>query len=253
MRECQLPVQQLSRGDHTDQRLVDARQRCRLPLPVERHAGACVWVTTTVGRTTTCPRLRRGRGPQPDEHNLFIGVAIERAFSDQQRTMASFEAGTSVFSETVPTDLLQGGDRLRFVFSRRRGASDGEELAAPGILRSRKPVQPGLRRAGVRGLGVRVRDRVLQRPRGHHGDRWRIRRARAWLALAGPSVHHVRRPARAFDTPCHGTGRSRAQYFRYSYDFTNSPGVPFLIGVPERFARHSLRGGVSVFLPISSR
>ena len=44
-----------------------------------------------------------------------------------------------------------------------------------------------------------------------------------------------------------------AQYFRYTYDFTNSPGVPFLIGVPERFARHSLSGGVLVFLPISSR
>ena len=57
-RECQLPVQRLPRGEHTDQRLFDARQRCRLPLPIQRARGASVWVTTTAGRATTCPRRR---------------------------------------------------------------------------------------------------------------------------------------------------------------------------------------------------
>jgi len=40
-----------------------------------------------------------------------------------------------------------------------------------------------------------------------------------------------------------------AEYLRYSYDFGS--GFTSLIGVPDLFRRNSLRGGVSMFLPIT--
>ncbi len=197
------------------------------------------------------PEAPGGRGPQPDEHNLFIGVAIERAFSDQQRTLASFEAGTSAFSGTAPTGLLQGGDRLRFVFSAAvahqmgrswlllgsfdRGSRFNKGYGGPVFADSLSASVTGFAntRVDITGTVAHIQGEYVATLGGSRftntvaGARLRYALTRRW-ALTG-------------------------QYFRYRYDFTNSPGVPFLIGVPERFARHNLSGGVLVFLPISSR
>jgi hypothetical protein len=197
------------------------------------------------------PEAPGGRGPQPDEHNLFIGVAIERAFSDQQRTLASFEAGTSAFSGTIPTGLLQGGDRLRFVFSAAvahqmgrswllvgsfdRGSRFNQGYGGPVFADSLSASVTGFvnTRVDITGTVAHVQGEYVATQGGSQltntvaSARLRYALTRRW-ALTG-------------------------QYFRYSYDFTNSPGVPFLFGVPQRLTRHRFSGGVLVFLPITSR
>ena len=199
------------------------------------------------------PEAPGGQGPQPDEHNLFIGVAIDRAFSDQQRTMVSFEAGTSVFNVTVADRSSPGQRPAALRVRRRRGASDREELAAPGILRSREPVQPGLRRAGLRGRAVCVRDRVPQRPCGHHGVGGayggRVRVLATWhgrftTTTAGARLRYALSRNWALDGPVFSLFVRLHQLSRRS--------------VPDRRAASDSRatacgGGVSVFLPISPR
>jgi hypothetical protein len=192
-----------------------------------------------------------GRGPQPDEHNFFVGVAVNRAFSAGQRTMLSIDGGTSVFGATSPVDFLQPGNRLRFVFDASvahqigktwlfagafdRGSqfdqgyggpvfANAFSLTATGFLNARTDVTAWVSRTdgepvlAVTGQGFSTTTA---------GGRLRYALSRRW-ALTG-------------------------EYFHYTYDFTNSPNYPFLIGVPQRFARNSIRGGVSVFWPILPR
>ncbi|HVG83706.1 MAG TPA: hypothetical protein VM820_04280 [Vicinamibacterales bacterium] len=197
------------------------------------------------------PEAPGGRGPQPDEHNLFIGVAIERAFSDQQRTIASFEAGTSAFSGTVPTGLLQGGDRLRFVFSAAVAHQMGRSWLLLGSFDRGSRFNQGYG-------GPAFADSLFASVTGFLNTRVDITGSVAhtqgeYVATLGGSLFTNTAAGARLRYALTRRWALTGQYFRYSYDFTNSPGVPFLIGVPERFARHSLSGGVLVFLPISSR
>ena len=192
-----------------------------------------------------------GQGPQPDEHNLFAGVTYDRAFSNQQRTILSFNAGPSVFSAPTPTDLLPSSDRLRITFdalvahqvgqswlllaSFNRGSQFNQGYGGPvfadelygsvtGFITARTDITASIGHTqGQSVLTIGGRDFVTSTA----GARIRHALSRNW-ALTG-------------------------QYFYYSYDFTDAPGLPTIIAVPERFSRNSLRGGVSVFLPLSRR
>ena len=197
------------------------------------------------------PAAPGGQGPQPHEHNLFIGVAADRAFSDEQRTTVSFNGGVSALSVPDPADLRQASDRMRFVFdavvahqigkswlllgSFDRGSqfnqgyggpvfADALYVSATGFLNARTDVTASL--AHTEGEGV--------------------------LTLLEPPFKTTAASARLRYTLSRNWALT-AEYLRYSYDFTESPGFPTLIGVPERFTRHSLRGGVSMFLPIRAR
>jgi hypothetical protein len=191
-----------------------------------------------------------GAGPEPDENNLFVGVAVDRAFSGEQRTTISLEGGTSVFGGTATT-ALRGGDRLRFVFdaavahqigktwlllgSFNRGSQfdqgyggpvfgDAASLSATGFFNTRTDITAWLEHTEGESL-LAIAGQQFTTTTG--GARLRFALSRRWALTA--------------------------EYFRYLYDFTQSPGRPFLFGVPERFARHSIRGGVLVFLPIGPR
>jgi hypothetical protein len=198
----------------------------------------------------TVPEAPDGRGPQPAEHNLFIGVTVDHAFSEQQRTMVSLEGGPSLFNFTA-RDLDPSSDRLRFVFAAAvahqigsswllaasfdRGSqfnrgyggpvyADEFYASATGFLNARTDVTASVAHAQA--------DRVL----GVEGRRF-------ITTSAGASFRYA----------LSRTWAVEGRYFHYSYDFTESPGIPILLAVPERFSRHSVRGGVSVFVPISPR
>jgi len=192
-----------------------------------------------------------GQGPQPDEHNFFIGGAVDREFSRQQRTMASLNVGLSAFSAPTLAELLEATDRVRFVFdaavahqfgrsglivaSFNRGSqfnqgyggplfADEFSVSATGYLNDRTDVTATVAHTDGQSLLTIAGGRFV-------------------TTVAGASVRHALSRHWAL------TG----QYFYYSYDFTEAPGFPALIAVPERFSRNSLRGGVSVFLPIRPR
>jgi hypothetical protein len=191
-----------------------------------------------------------GPGPQPDEHNFFVGATIDREFSAETRTMVSFAGGTSVFG-AASSDLLQSGDRLRFTFD----ASVAQQIGATWLLLG--SFQRGSQ--FDQGYGGPVfGDAVGVSATGFFNPRTDLT---AWLAYTqGQTLLAV--AGQEFDTTTGGVrfrfALSRnwaltAEYFRYAYDFTNSPDYPFVLGVPERFARNSIRGGVLVFLPLVQR
>jgi len=192
--------------------------------------------------------LLTGQGAQPNEHNVFVGVAVNRSFSSSQRTTVSLDGGTSLFGVTSTTQLLQPGNKLRFVFDAAVAHSIGKTWLLVGEF-----------------------DRGSQFDQGYGGPVF----ANAFSASASGFVstrtditvwasHTDGDPIAAigdqgFTTATYG-GRVRyalsrnwaltGEYFRYKYDFTNAPPFPFLFGVPQKFARNSIRGGVSVFFPL---
>jgi hypothetical protein len=192
-----------------------------------------------------------GQGPQPNEHNLFVGVAFNREFSNNQRTMVSFDVGPSIFSAPAATDLLPTSDRVRFGFD----AAVGHQLGSSWLLLA------SFNRGSQfnQGYGGPVfADEVYASVTGYITSRTDVTASLAHtegqsvLALSGRNFVTTTTGA----SIRHALSRNWAltgQYFYYSYDFTNAPGLPILIAVPERFSRNSLRGGVSVFLPISRR
>lgn len=197
------------------------------------------------------PDAPGGRGPQPEEHHVFIGVAVDREFSAQQRTMMSFEGGASVFSPTTATDLLRGGEGSRFVFEAVVAHQIGRSWLLLGSFDRGSQFNQGYG-------GPVFADALYMSATGFFNARTDI--TASWAHTEGESVLTIAGPP--FTTTAAGArlrfALSRnwaltAEYFRYSYDFTNAPGFPTLIGVPERFRRNGLRGGVSIFLPIIPR
>ena len=197
------------------------------------------------------PNAPGGLGPQPDEHNFFVGGAVDRAFTDQQRTMVSFEAGPSIFNAAATSDLLQASNRVRFVFAAAVAHQIGQSWLLAGSFNHGSQFNQGYG-------GPVFADEVYASVTGYFSARTDITASVAHtegqsvLTLAGREF--VTSAAGA--TLRHALSRNwalTAQYFYYSYDFTNAPGLPALIAVPQRFSRNSLRGGVSVFLPISRR
>jgi len=197
------------------------------------------------------PEAPGGQGPQPDEHNVFVGAAVDRAFSNEQRTMVTFDGGVSVFSAPNLGDLLQTGDRLRFVYN----AALAHQAGRSWLLLA------SANRGGQfnQGYGGPVfADELFASATGFVNPRTDITASLAHTE--GESLLTI--VGRRFTTTTAGArvryALSRnwaimAQYFYYSYDFTNAPGLPSAIAVPERFSRNSLRAGVSVFLPITPR
>jgi hypothetical protein len=192
-----------------------------------------------------------GQGPQPDEHYPFVGVAFNREFSDQQRTMVSFETGVSVVSAPTQADLLETSDRLRFAFDAVVAHQLGESWLLLGSFNRGSQFNQGYG-------GPVFADELLGSVTGFLTSRTDVSASvarsegKSILALAGGQF--VTRTASA--SIRHALSRNWAltgQYFYYSYDFTNAPGLPTLIAVPEQFSRNSLRGGVTVFLPLSRR
>jgi len=192
-----------------------------------------------------------GQGPQPDEHNPFVGVAFDREFPNQQRTMVSVEAGLSVFSAPVSTDLLSTNDRLRVAFAAVVAHQVGESWLLLGSFNRGSQFNQGYG-------GPVYADELYGSVTGYINAKTDVTASMAYtngqsvLAISGQQFVTSTAGARIR----HALSRHwalTAQYFYYSYDFTNAPGLPTLIAVPERFSRNSLRGGVSVFLPISRR
>ncbi len=197
------------------------------------------------------PNLPSGQGPQPDEHNFFIGGAFDRAFTAHQKTMVSFEAGPSIFNAAATSDLLQASDRVRFSFAAAVAHQIGKSWLLAGSYNHGSQFNQGYG-------GPVFADEYYASVTGFFSARTDITasvahtQGQSVLTLAG----------REFVTSAAGASLRHAlsrnwaltaQYFYYAYDFTNAPGLPALIAVPDKFARNSLRGGVSVFLPLSRR
>jgi hypothetical protein len=197
------------------------------------------------------PEAPGGRGPQPHEHNLFIGVAADRSFSDEQRTTVSFDGGVSALSVPDPTNLLQASDQLRFVFDAVVAHQIGKSWLLLGSFDRGSQFNQGYG-------GPVFADALYVSATGFLNARTDV--TASFAHTEGESVLTL--SGRPFTTSA-ASARIRyalsrrwaltAEYFRYTYDFTSAPGFPTLIGVPERFTRNSLRGGVSMFLPISPR
>ena len=192
-----------------------------------------------------------GSGPRPDEHNLFVGVTIDRDFSRENRTLLSFAGGTSVFNSVAPAELLQTGDRLRFTFD----ASVAQQLGKTWLFLG------AFERGSLfdQGYGGPVfGDSVSVSATGFFNARTDVTaflahtEGQTLLAVAGQSFNTSTGGAR-FRFALSRNWALMAEYFRYSYDFTTAPDFPFVIGVPEQFARNSIRGGVLVFLPLLRR
>jgi hypothetical protein len=194
------------------------------------------------------PDAPRGRGPQPAEQNVFIGAAVDREFTAQHRTMMSFEGGVSVFSQTSATDLLQVGEGSRFVFDAVVAHQIGRSWLLLGSLDRGSQFNQGYG-------GPIFADALYMSATGFIDARtditasWARTEGESVLAIVGPPFTATAAGAR-FRFALSRNWALTAEYFRYSYDFTNAPGFPALIGVPERFRRNSLRGGVSIFQPI---
>ena len=189
-----------------------------------------------------------GVGAQPNEHNVFVGVAVTRSFSSSQRTTLSIDGGTSLFGVTSPTQLLQPGDKLRFVFDAAVAHSIGKTWLLAGEFDRGSQFDQG--------YGGPVFANALSLTAGGFVNRRTD--INAWVSRTdGEPIVAV--TSQGFSTTTYG-GRVRyalsrnwaltGEYFRYKYDFINSPPYPFLIGVPQRFARNSIRGGVVVFFPL---
>ena len=192
-----------------------------------------------------------GQGPQPDEHYLFIGAVFERAFSNEQRTTLSFEAGPSIFSAPTATDLLATGDRIRFAFDALVAHQAGKSWLLLASFNRGSQFNQGYG-------GPVFADELFGSVTGFITSKTDITASMAYtdgqsvLAITGREFVTSTAGARIR----HALSRNwalTAQYFYYSYDFTNAPGLPALIAVPERFSRNSVRAGVSVFVPISRR
>jgi hypothetical protein len=165
--------------------------------------------------------------------------------------MLSFEGGTSVFSSTAPTGLLRDADRLRFVYDAAVAHQIGATWLLVGSLDRGSQFDQGYG-------GPVFADSVTGSVTGFFNSRTDITASVAYtegeslLAIAGRRFSMALGGARlrfALSRNWALTG----EYFRYSYDFTNAPDFPTLIGVTERFTRNSIRGGVLVFLPLSPR
>ncbi|HTM31487.1 MAG TPA: hypothetical protein VL263_09285 [Vicinamibacterales bacterium] len=193
--------------------------------------------------------LLTGAGAQPNEHNVFVGVAVNRVFSSSQRTTVSLDGGTSLFGVTSPTQLLQPGDKLRLVFDATVAHSIGKTWLFVGQFDRGSQFDQGYG-------GPVFANAVSVSASGFLNSRTDFT---AWASLTDGEPIVVAPNSQGFTTSTYG-GRLRyalsrnwaltGEYFRYKYDFTNSPPYPFLIGVPQKFARNSIRGGVVVFFPL---
>jgi hypothetical protein len=192
-----------------------------------------------------------GEGPQPSEHNLFVGGVIERQFPYQQRTTVSFEAGPSIFSAPADAELLPSSDRVRLTFAAAVAHQIGRSwLALASFNRGSQfnqgyggPVFADAVFASVSGFVTARTDITASVARTEGQSVLAIAGQQFVIRTAGAQVRHALSRNWALT----------AQYFYFSFDFTDAPGLPTVIGVPTRFARNSLRAGVSVFLPISRR
>ena len=192
-----------------------------------------------------------GPGPQPDEHNLFVGVTIDRDFSAENRTMLSFAGGTSVFNSVAPEALLQSGDRMRFTFEASVAQQIGKTWLFLGTYDRGSLFNQGYG-GPVFGDAVSVSATGFFNARTDVTTFLAYSEGQTLLAVAGQSFNTSTGGAR-FRFALSRNWALMAEYFRYSYDFTTAPNFPFVIGVPERFSRNSIRGGVLVFLPILPR
>jgi hypothetical protein len=189
-----------------------------------------------------------GREAKAGEHSFFVGAALNREFSDRQRTMLSIDAGTSVFSAQSSTDLLPAGYERQFVLDAALAHQIGETWLLVAAFDRGSQFDQG-NGAPVFANAVSLSATGFLSPRADFS---------AWVSYtAGEPV--LSGTAQGFTTGTAG-GRVRfavarrvaltAEIFRYRYDFTDSPNFPFLTGVPLRFARNSIRGGVVITLPI---
>ena len=192
-----------------------------------------------------------GQGPQPDEHNLFVGVAVERAYSDENRTMLRFEGGPSIFSATAPAGLLNEQSRMRFVYNAAVAQQFGTTWLLVGSSSRGSQFDQGYG-------GPVFADALTGSLTGFFNTRADLTASFAYtngeslLAIGGREFSMTNGGAR-FRYALSRNWALTAEYFRYAYDFTNAPAFPELIGVDEKFTRNSIRGGVLVFLPISPR
>jgi hypothetical protein len=194
------------------------------------------------------PEAPGGRGPQPYEHNLFIGVAADRAFSDEQRTTVSFEGGMSAFNVPDPTDLPQASDRWQFVFAAAVAHQIGKSWLFLGSFDRGSQFNQGYG-------GPVFADALYVSATGFLNARTDVTASlehtegESVVTLAGRPFTTTRQ-VRAFDTVCHVTGRSQPSIFLF-VRLHQLSGFPTLIGVPSEFAPQP--AGRSLDVPESVR
>jgi hypothetical protein len=192
-----------------------------------------------------------GQGPRPSEHNLFVGGVIDREFPHQQRTTVSVVAGPSIFSAPTESQLLPTSDRVRLTFGAVVAHQLGQSwLAVASFNRGSQfnqgyggPVFADAFFGSVSGFITARTDISASFGRTEGQSVLTIAGQQFVTRTAGAQIRHALSRNWALT----------AQYFYFSFDFTDAPGLPTAIGVPTQFARNSLRGGVSVFLPLSRR
>jgi hypothetical protein len=184
---------------------------------------------------------------QPREHDLFVGVVLDRASPDL-RTTFSLEGGTSLVSSSLPTDPDRTATRRRFIFDAQFAQQLWRSWLLLGSVERRNQFDQA--------LGAPVfTDAVSVSLNGFFNRRTDFAASLAYTR-GEPSLADT---GERFST---GTGGARvrfalsrnwaltAEYFRYFYDYTNTPGLALLTGIPQDFTRNSIRGGLAVWFPV---
>lgn len=192
-----------------------------------------------------------GFGAQPDEHNFFVGVTIDREFSAETRTMVSFSGGTSVFGAIQSSDVLLTGDRVRLTFDGSVAQQIGKTWLLLGAFSRGSQFDQGYG-GPVFGDAVSVSATGFFNARTDLTAWLGYTQGQTLLAVAGQTFETATGGAR-FRYALSRRWALTAEYFRFSYDFTNAPDNPLVPGVPPRFGRNSFRGGVVMFFPLASR
>jgi hypothetical protein len=189
-------------------------------------------------------------GVQPSEHRMLVGGVLERANTSDQRTFVSLRGGTSVFTATTTNDRVQV-QALRFVFDAAVAHQFGRTWLLAALFDRGSQFNQGYG-------GPLFADSVYASATGFFSDRMDLTasvahtRGRSILTIAEPRFITTSAGAR-FRVALSRQWALSAEYLRYHYDFSNQPLLPAVLGVPNVFRRNSIRGGVSMYLPVSAR
>jgi hypothetical protein len=187
------------------------------------------------------------RTRQPTEHHVFVGVVIDRE-SEDRRTTWSVEGGSSVITASTATDPVLTSSRRRFTFAGEMAQQIWRSWLVLGSVERKNQFDQG--------LGAPVfTDAVSISASGFFNPRTDVAASFAYTR-GEPSLVDT---AQRFTTNTAGArvrfALSRnwaltAEYFHYSYDYTDTPALALLSGIPQSFTRNSLRGGLAVWLPL---
>jgi hypothetical protein len=183
---------------------------------------------------------------QPDEHNINVGLAYNPVLSGSRRTILTFEGGTALVNAPVSSNIFESRRQLRLIADAALAHQMGRTWLLVGSFKRGTGFVEGL-------SGPVFTDAVSASTNGFFNNRTDLHAAFAHSngepTLVGAVTSFSTTTANArVRFALSARWAVAAEYLFYFYDFSKT--LQLAPGINPRFKRNSVRGGLTLWLPI---